>query len=372
MDFIEGRQPMLTHDELVELYRSCRSTKVLSIYLDGGATDFAERKVWFRRLEHALDEIRPIPGDTRDEGRRAFLAAEALLRKELEAFPNFLPERGWVGFASVDKVLHCGASRVPMPDLVRWEPGLRVAPYVRALKQERLIVGVLVDSRRARLFTYQDGVLAEPENLHADGLTGDLSDTNQSRRATHHSGTRGETATDAAQKLLDREEQRMLKAVVATLQDRLGNRGRLVVGGTPEVVRHLMGLLPDTLRHRTISASGLRVEMTDAEVRKSVEEAASRLNQQIQEAAVAQVIDEARGGGRATLCADPVTRALREARVDTLFLSRGFIRANPEYADHMVGTAFEQHAEVEELAADGGHRLDAEAEGVAARLRYVL
>ncbi len=363
---------MLTHDELVEIYRSCRSTKVLSIYLDGGATDFAERKVWLRRLEHALDEIRPIGGDARDDDRKAFLAAEALLRKELEAFPNFLPERGWVGFASAGKLLYCGASRVPMPDLVRWEPGLRVAPYVRALKQERLVVGVLVDSRRARIFTYQDGVLAEPENLKADALTGDLSDTNQSRRATTHSGTRGKTATDAAQKLLEHEEQRMLKALVSTLQDRLGNRGRLVIGGTPEVVRHLMDLLPESVRHRTIAASGLRVEMPDVDVRKRVEEAASRLNQQIQEQNVAQVIDEARSGGRGTVCADPVTKALRESRVDTLFLSRGFVRANPEYADHMVGTAFEQNTEVEELAADGGHRLDTEAEGVAARLRYVL
>lgn len=363
---------MLTHDELVELYRSCRSTQVLSIYLDGGATDFAERKIWHKRLEQALNDVRPDPASGDEQNLKAFAAAEALLRKELEAFPNFLPGRGWIGFASAEKVLHSGASRAPMPDLVRWEPGLRVAPYVRALKQERLVVGVLVDSRRARIFTYQDGALAEPENLHTESLMGDLSDTNQSRRATVFSGTRGKTATDAAQKLLDREEQRMLKHLVSTLQDRVGAQGRIVLGGTPEVVRHLVDLLPDPLRHRSIAASGLRVEMTDAEVKKGVEEAASRLNQQLQDEALGQVIDEARSGGRAALGADPVTRALRESRVDTLFLSRGFIRANPEYADHMVGSAFEQHAEVEELSADGGHRLDTEGEGVAARLRYVL
>jgi hypothetical protein len=363
---------MLTHDELVALYRSSRSTPVLSVYLDGGAKDFAERKIWHKRLERALDEVRPGLGDGNGTDPKAFAAAEGILRRELEAYPNFLPGRGWVGFAAESGLIHAGALRVPMPDLVRWEPGLRVAPYVRALKQERLVLGVLVDSRRARIFTYQDGALAEPENLHADSLMGDLSDTSQSRRATVHSGMRGETATDAAQKLLEREEQRMLKDLVISLQERVGTRGHLVLGGTPEVVRHLLDFLPEPVRHRTIQASSLRVEMKDSEVQREVEGAASLLTQRLQEEALEVVIDEARGGGRAALGAEAVTKALRESRVDTLFLSRGFIRENPEYADHMVGSAFEQHAEVEELSTDGGYRLDSEGEGVAARLRYVL
>jgi hypothetical protein len=363
---------MLTHDELVALYRSTRQTQVLSVYLDGGATDFAERKVWHKRLERALDEVRPDVAAGNGVEPKAFASAETILRKELEAYPNFLPGRGWVGFASADGLLHAGAVRVPMPDLVRWEPGLRVAPYVRALKQERLVVGVLVDSRRARVFTYQDGSLTEPENLHADGIDGDLSDINQSRRATVHSGMRGQTATDAAQKLLEREEQRMLKDLVASLQDRVGSRGHLVVGGTPEVVHHLIDLLPEALQTRTIQASSLRLDMRDSEVRPEVEAAASRLTQRLQEEALERVIDEARAGGRAALGADPVGKALRESRVDILFLSRGFIRANAEFADHLVGSAFEQHAEVEELSTDGGRRLDTEGEGVAARLRYVI
>jgi peptide subunit release factor 1 (eRF1) len=56
--------------------------------------------------------------------------------------------------------------------------------------------------------------------------------------------------------------------------------------------------------------------------------------------------------------------------VDTLLLSRNFISANPDFADRCVGTAFAQGAEVAELAEDPGQRLDREAEGIAARLRF--
>jgi peptide subunit release factor 1 (eRF1) len=103
-----------------------------------------------------------------------------------------------------------------------------------------------------------------------------------------------------------------------------------------------------------------------------VEAAASKLNQSLQEQELAEVVDLARSGGKGALGADPVLKALKESRVDTLFLSRGFIRANPEYADHLVGAAFEQHAEVEELSYEGAERLDTEGEGVAARLRYTI
>jgi hypothetical protein len=360
---------MLTHDELVELYRTYREQKVLSVYLDGKATDFAERNVWRKRLGHALDEAAET---TEPDDGPGFAKARAFIEEALEAHPNFLPDRGWVGFATADKLVHGGGVRVPMPDLVRWENGIRVAPYVRALKQERLVLTVLVDSRRARLFEYLEGELDEPEALSADTFVGDLSDVNQSKRPTAHSGVRGKTGTDAAQKSLDTGSERMMKRLAERVVDRLGHHGHLVLGGTPEAVAAAREHLPPAVAARTIDWPSLRVEMSDADVRDALEAAASKLNQSLQTDALSHVIDLAKSGGKGALGADPVLKALRESRVDTLFLSRGFIRANPEYADHLVGAAFEQHAEVEELSFDGADRLDTEGEGVAARLRYTL
>lgn len=362
---------MLNHDELVELYREHRERKILSVYLDGKATDFAERNAWRRRLELALVEAHRVVDGSPDE-EAAFRKAQKAVEGALADFSNFLPDRGWVGFATENGLVHGGAVRVPMPDLIRWENGIRVAPYVRALKQERLVVTVLVDSRRARIFEYKDGELTEPENLNAETFLGDLTDINQSKRPTAHSGVRGKTATDAAQKSLGVVADRMMKRLAERISERVGTEGHLVIGGTSESVAQAVDHLPAGIRARFIEWPSLRVEMSDAEVRDAVEAAASRLNQSLQEQELAEVVDLARSGGKGALGADPVLKALKESRVDTLFLSRGFIRANPEYADHLVGAAFEQHAEVEELSYEGAERLDTEGEGVAARLRYTI
>jgi hypothetical protein len=363
---------MLTHDELVDLYRSLREERVLSVYMDGKVADFAERKAWRRRLEHQLAEARGRLDGSDPEDTAAFGRALGRIEASLDAFDNFLPDRGWVGFATSDGLVHAGPLRVPMPDLVRWETGIRVAPYVRALKQERPVYGVILDSRRARLFDYRAGELREPENLSADTFLGDLTDMNVSKRPTAHSGVRGVTGTDAAQAYLEVGSERMLKRLAERLTEAAGSRGHVVLGGTQEAVSHMAGHLPPALRGRVIERPALRFEMSEAEAKEEMETAASELNQAVQERLLTEVMDQARSGGRGALGLKPVEQALSERRVDTLFLSRGFIRANPDFADHLVGAAFEQHAEVEELSTDAASRLDAEGEGVAARLRYTL
>lgn len=363
---------MLTHDELAELYRSLRQEKVLSVYLDGKATDFAERTAWRRRLEHELSHARKRVNGTGEPEATWFDKAAARIDDALAPYDNFLPDHGWVGFATADALAHGTPLRVPMPDLVRWEDGIRVAPYVRALKQERLVLGAVVDSRRARLFTYRGGALSEPENLNADTFVGDLTDINVSKRASSHTGVRGKTGTDAAQKYQGVGSDRMYKQLADVLMERVGKEGHLVIGGTPEVVAAAVHHLPDSVGARTIERPGLRFEMSDAELRAAVEAAASDLNQALQADRLTEVIDLAKSGGRGALGIDAVEKALRESRVDTLFVSRGFISASPDYADHLVGAAFEQHADLEELSHEGGGRLDAEGEGVAARLRYTL
>jgi hypothetical protein len=362
---------MLTQDELVDLYRNLRQKPVLSVYLDGKATDFAERKAWRRRLDQQVADARKRVNGEGGEAE-AFDRALARIQDSLADFDNFLPDRGWVGFATDDGLVHAGAVRVPMPDLVRWENGIRVAPYVRALKQERLVLAILVDSRRARIFEYRGGSLEEPENLNAETFLGDLSDVNVSKRPTAHSGVRGKTGTDAAQNYLGVGSERMIKKLTDRVLERAGTQAHVVLGGSQEAVNQLRDHLPQQVRERAIERTNLRVELSEAEVRDALEQAASELNQSIQEKLLAEVVDLARSGGRGALGVEAVEKALKEARVDTLFLSRGFIRANPDFADHLVGAAFEQHAEVEELSTDAASRLDTEGEGVAARLRYTL
>ncbi|MGD2069594.1 MAG: hypothetical protein PVI57_13040 [Gemmatimonadota bacterium] len=361
---------MLTHEKLVELYRELRDERVLSIYLDGDQHDPAERNKWRKQLESMVSERHRALAEEPQEERQAFEEALSRLEENLRSYDAFIPSRGWVGFATADQVWYAEEVPVPMPDLVRWEPGIRVAPYVRGLKQERPVVLVLADSQKARLFEYRDGRVREVTDLRADTFLGDLSDVGVRKRSVNNTGVRGETSTDQAQRILEVSSERMLKELVKVVVERVGDHGFLVIGGTPETVKHASDAVPRSMGERVLERPSLYLGMSDAEVKSAAEEAASELTQRRQEEILASVIDQARSGGRACLGRDDVERALREMRVETLLLSRGFIQDDPDFADHCVGAAFVQDAGVEELGGAGAARLDEEGGGIGARLRF--
>lgn len=364
---------MLNRDELVELYRELRHEKVLSVYLDGGPHDFSERNTWKRRLEHEVGEARKqMDGAEDTDERRAFDAALEHVESALGSYASFLPDRGWVGFATPERLVYGESVRVPMPDLARWEDGIRVAPYVRALKQDRLVLGILVDSRRAKILEYRDGELREPMGLTADRYFGDLTDENVSKRAATHTGVRGQTDTDVAQRMQQVSSERMMKDLVELIAEKAGRGGLVVLGGTPETIASAAHQLPAELARRAIERLSMTWYMSNAELTEEVESAASELNRRLQEDLLSGVIDQAKSGGRGQLGPEAVEKALRNGQVDTLLLTRAYVAANPDYADHLVGAAFEHDGEVEELSFEPAERLDAEGQGVAARLRYVL
>lgn len=360
---------MLNREKLIELYRTLRDRDVLSVYVDGDGKDPAERRVWSLELERGLDRERARIREEAPDELPDFERAAAHVTGYLDRFSNFLPAKGWIGFATADGLEHAEEVPVPMPHLVRWERGLRAAPYVRALKQERPVVGVLVDSRKARVFTYQDGVLEERADLLADTDIGEPAESSMSKRASTHSGSRGETATDAAHRALDQSATRLQARLVEVVEELAGRHGFVVLGGTPEAesaverqLRHMNG--------RLTRRASMHLGMSDPEVRKVLEEAASELSANVQGELLRAVVDQARSGGKGSLGLQATEEALRGARVDTLLVTRRFRERHPELADHFVGTAFEQGAGVEELSGDAAGHLETEGEGVAARLRY--
>lgn len=363
---------MLTRENLIDLYRELRDRKVLSVYLDGRGDDPAERKVWRKELAHGIEDARSRLVDASGSDGDGFDGSVSSLMEEMEAFEGFVPGKGWVGFATPEKVWYTESVPVPMPNLVRWENGMRVAPYIRGLKQGRKVVTVLLDSRRARIFEYRDGDLVEPESLRADTFIGDMTDVNISKRAATHTGTRGETGTDAAQRALEVTSERMRKRIIEVVSDLVGEEGLLIIGGTPEMVSAAARSVPKKLNGRVAERPSLHVEMSTPEVRDAVEAAASDLSRTIQVHLVDQVVDQARANGLGCLGREATERALRERRVDTLILARSFIDGNPDFADHCIGTAFEQHADVEEVSGEAGERLAGEGGGIGARLRYQI
>lgn len=363
---------MLSRDELAELYRELQGRKVLSVYADGVGHDPAMRRAWRRRLEQELEREEERVSRTDPAALEAYRAAREHIAKELGKFPSFLPGKGFVAFATAEGLRHAEVLPVQVPVLVRWDEGPRVAAYIRGLKQLRPMVTALVDSRRARVFVYREGKLGEVDDLRADTFLGDLAETAASKRAIAHSGSRGETGTDAAHRALDAGRERMLRMVKDRVLELAGTDGFVLLGGSQEALATLRSLFPKGIDDRLLENPSLFVEMSATEVRVATAEGASLLSKRRQTALLNQVLEQARARKNGSLGGKDTMKALREGRVDILLLSRSFVEANPDFADECVGDAFRQKAEVRVLSGEPGERLDAEGGGIGARLRYRL
>lgn len=357
---------MLAPEQLADLYKRHRNENVLSIYLDADQHDFAERGKWRIALKTAVAEQRQKAADEEKFDR----ALEHLRGPLEESDGSFLEGRGWVGFATPEGMLHSESLPVPMPNLVRWEDGLRVAPYARALKQARPVVAVIIDSRKARILRYRMGLLAQRDFLEADTYLGDLTDVNVAKVPSTHSGIRGKTGTDAAKNFLDVERERMVTRVAEEVRDEVGKDGLLILGGAERTVDALVGELGDLAADRRRVLGSLSFDMSDAKLRDAVETAASEISQSLQGDIVRTLVERARSNGDACLGEEETEKALSEARVDTLLIADSFRRDDPDRADHFEGAAFEHGAKVVEVGREVGEELQREGGGVGAILRY--
>lgn len=363
---------MLTREKLVELFQDLRDRDVLSVYVDADQRDPAQRDAWRIHLEGEISRVRRGLEQVGSPGLSAFDAAWDLVAHELKSDAHAsMTKRGWVAFATPEQVWHAGAVPAHMPHLVAWQRGIRAAPYVRALKQERPVLVVLVDGRRARVFEHVEGSITEVEGLIADTDVGDLGDVGMSKGSSRVSGVRGETSTDQGQRLREVAAERLRKELADLIGERSREDGIVVVGGTAEAVKRLVALLPRSLAGRVAQRSSLHLDMSAAEVREEIRSAAGDVSEQGHLALVAGVVDAARAGGKGALGREETLKALEGKRVDTLLLSRSFIQDHAAAADHAVGLAFSQAAYVEELSGEAGGRLDQEGHGIAARLRFL-
>ena len=362
---------MLTRTQLADLYKKLRDTNVLSVYIDADQNNPADRRAWYTALEHGLAEERRRIAALDASGVDAFDAASRRIMDELAQHKAFLPERGWVGFATEDALHYAEGVAVPMPDLVRWEFGIRAAPYVRALKQGRVVVTALADRRKARIFTYRTGTLTEHTDLLADLDHGDLHESTSSHRAATQTGSRGETGTDAGQRALDVSASRLHAHVIEEVEKLAGRDGFVVFGGTGDVVAGLARQVGG-LTGRVAERPSMHVDMAEPEVLAETEAAASELTLGAQGTVLGEVLDAARAQGRGCFGVKDTTEALRDGRVDLLVVSRGLREREMDLVDHLIGAAFDHGAAIEEISAEVGARLDAEGEGVAARLRYTV
>ena len=359
---------MFTRTELAQLERSYRSGKALSIYLDGSSHDPAQRSAWRRDLGAALAVLRETLRDTAPAEREAFDLCVERMTDSLGEYRGALRARGWVGFFPEQGVAHTEALPVSMTPVVAWGEGIRVAPYVRALKQHEPAVVAVVDAGMARVYHHAFGVLEEVETLRAHAHLHGVAHPGYPPRQGVHTGTAG---AEASARELRAATADMLRELADRLVTLAGARGWILVGGIPEVATDVMSLLPIAVEHRVHRLAGLDVGATHDQIGAAAERGATEARRARDLAIVTDLLDRDAAGGHGIAGFVPTLEALHEHAVECLCFTGSFLRAHPMGAELLVRTAFEQNVEPEYVSGAAAERLDEVASGVGACLRFV-
>jgi Bacterial archaeo-eukaryotic release factor family 10 len=362
---------MLTHEELVALARSLRDERVLSVYLDGSVADPKEKRVWRLELDHRLKDIRQNIQGTPHSERALFDDCVRQLEHQLATFDGALGAPGWVGFITAEGAKHAELLPVPMPTLASWRKGPRVAPYVRALKQNRPVIVVVADKRESTLYRYVHGVLEHLDDLHARIVTEEPTHMSKAPRLGFHSGVHGHPGRDQAQREVIAASKKLISDTAQRVMRAGSDSAWIMVGGIPEVSAHLVQELNELAPGRVRQLVSLDIHASTAEIATAVQYGASQLRDELDAQRIGDMVENEQAIGLAVVGRTATDRALQEKRVRELYLSHGFLEDHMRDAEDAVRDALDQGAAVEEVERSAAERLDRYG-GIAARLRYRL
>lgn len=361
---------LLSYEQLIRLTRDLRATPVLSVYIDGAASDPARRLAWRKALRNAMDDARDSAPSQPKASRADFDRCEQLLTAALEKIPSAIGSPGWAGFITADGVRVAGPVPTPMPTLVKWQVGAWVSPFVRALEQTHPVIVAVVDTRSASLYRYQRGELTILEQLHSHRHGGHADHMGDAPREHFHGGTRGETATDVAEHARLSARDHMLREVSHRLQEFLREDGAAVIGGAPDTARALHRAIPAALASRVLVSDDLPAGSTEAEIARAVGRDATILRNTRNSATVAKVLSLASAHDRGVAGAQRTLAVMSAGEGRQLLITPAFVSEHPGEAEAAVEFALDHDAGIEVLSGEAAAMLDAKGGGIGASLRF--
>jgi peptide chain release factor subunit 1 len=290
---------------------------VISLYLDLDPERFATAPARASQIRSLVDEA------AREVDRQTDLGHEekTSLREDLDRLRDYLlsrepPFQGARALAvfcsSRDDLFETVQLSRPVEGRVVIEHSPYVEPMVAAVGQRRWCV-LLVSRRDARMFTGPADALEERVSFHDD---------------VHGQHDRGGWSQPRYERSVEKEVDDHLRRV-AELLDRSWRRqrfDRLALGGPPEIVPRLEGLLSDEVRGRLaqgrveVDVSSTNVDHVQAALAELVDEDEKRSEREALDRLHAGVGGGRRGAGGIS----DTLRALTERRVQTLLLAPDF------------------------------------------------
>ncbi|MFI5246575.1 MAG: hypothetical protein ACHQQR_15180, partial [Gemmatimonadales bacterium] len=185
-----------------------------------------------------------------------------------------------------------------------------------------------------------------------------------------HGGTRGETATDAAERARLSARDRMLREVAHRLQELLNGAGAAVIGGAPDSAHALHRALPASLASRVLVSVDLPMGSSTAEITRAAERDAKILRDSHDSAVVEHVLNLAASHGRGVTGAKETLAVMSSGEGRQLLITPSFLSEHPDEAEAAVEFALDHATDIEVLSGDAAAMLDAKAGGIAASLRF--
>ena len=360
---------MLNSSQLVSLERSLRGKRVLSVYLDGTAKDPAKQRMWRVQLDRSLNDLRTWREASSHSERGELENSLRALEQELAPMTGNVGAPGWAAFITADRVHEASPLPVAMPTQAVWSTGACVAPYMRALKELRPVALVLADSTQAAVYRYHFGKLEHIETVHAHHVVMAPSHMGDTPRSGFHSGTRGATGHDEAQRSLLEGTHRMLAEAAERVMRIAGPEGWMVTGGIAQMSRQLAGKLAAGAPDRVLNAESLDIHASEADLVDAAHEAASTLRNAMDAARIAEIVDRGEATGLGAVGPAATRQTLDQARVRDLYITHRYLEDHAVEAEAAVRSALDQAAAVEEVSGVAAEQLDAHG-GMAARLRW--
>ena len=354
---------------------------VLSLYLDMDP----ERQVTRSYRIIFEDLVRPVRHSLDKRSREQLEEEVALVQEFLSDKPR---GRGLVLFTcSPIKLMRDIHLAVPVRDHLAFEPSPDTAPLWEFMDEYERYAVAIVEKERARIFTVFMGEIEE-ETRSRSFVFGkhDQGGISQANYLRHHEAHVDRHLRDVAQRLTEIYRKRPFQ--------------RLILGGPEEAVVRLRSLLPKSIVPMLIRTIAVETSATSREILRWTLQIEQELEREEEARRVDRVLDTVAAGGLGTKGVDETLFAIWSDAVNTLLVSEGVRLAGTECSacgrlntspgeprctncggqvqaihdvfERAIERASEQEAVLDVLHGQPARRLQDEAEGMAALLRFSL
>jgi peptide subunit release factor 1 (eRF1) len=291
---------MIRHRDVEQLQQLSQAPgKTLTVYLDVDQTNSANRKRQFEtHLKDLLKQLRVAHPDDEELAQTCSEVEDIAKRIEPTGKTLVLARHRKLG-VTFRKVI-----RIALPSFAYWSNGAFLRPLIEALDEHERFGIVLVDQKRARLFTVFLGDIEE----HKD-LVSQIPLRSQPRMERHH-----DESVSSHVRLVAGEISRLMEHLEVD---------RLIIGGNVGVASELARALPKRLRGRLIEVLPIPLTASADDILARASEVQTRLERAEELEVVRELLKEVRKGGRAVAGLSATLEAINEGRVWKLVYLQG-------------------------------------------------